>query len=70
MLVLNKNLHGNKEHVISYIASSFVEGVAIIYRLESTKIYVSDTDELYKDTIVGMMGNSGTADLSLHLVCN
>ena len=32
------------------------------------KLYVSDTEYSYKDTIIGNMGNSGTEYLSLHIV--
>ena len=31
-------------------------------------IHVSDIMESYKDTIIGHMGNPGTADLLLHIV--
>ena len=30
------------------------------------KLCVSDLDESYKDTIIGNLGHSGTADLLLH----
>ena len=32
------------------------------------KIYVSDIEESYKDTTIGHMINSGTADLLLHIL--
>ena len=32
------------------------------------KIYVSDMEELYKDTIIGHLGNSGTSDILVHIV--
>ena len=32
------------------------------------KIYVSDFDKSYKDTIIGHLGNSGTVDLLLHIL--
>ena len=32
------------------------------------KLYVFDIEESYKDTIIGHLLNSGTADLLLHIV--
>ena len=32
------------------------------------KLYVSDIEESYKDTIIGHLGNSGTSDLLLQMV--
>ena len=32
------------------------------------KLYVSDIEESYKDTIIGHMGNSGTEDSLLHIL--
>ena len=32
------------------------------------KLYVSDTEEFYKDTIIGHLVNSGTTDLLFHIV--
>ena len=44
------------------------EGVTIIDWLASMKLYVSGIEESYKDTIIGYLVNSGTADLLLHIV--
>ena len=32
------------------------------------KLYVSDNVELYKDTVIGHLGNVGTADLLIHIL--
>ena len=32
------------------------------------KLYVSNIEESYKDTVIGYLGNSGTEDLSLHII--
>ena len=32
------------------------------------KLYVSNIEESYKDTLIGNLGNSGTLDLSLQIV--
>ena len=50
-----------------FIAFAFGEGVTIVDWIENTKQYVSDIEELYKDTIIGCLGNLGTADLLLHI---
>ena len=68
MLVTNNNPQGYKEHVISFIVFDFIEGVTIIDWLENMNLYVSYIKELYKETIIGNMGNSGTSDLLLHIV--
>ena len=36
--------------------------------LENLKLYLSDIWELYKDTIIGHLVNSGTVDLLLHIL--
>ena len=36
--------------------------------LENMKLYVSDTEESYTDTIIGNLGISVTVDLLLHIV--
>ena len=36
--------------------------------LESMNLYVSNIEELYKNTIIGHLGNSGKAFLSLNIV--
>ena len=68
MLVSNKNLQGYKENVIFLIAFAFEEGVTIIDFLSTMKLYKSDIEESYKDTIIGNPVNSGTANLWLHIV--
>ena len=50
-----------------FISFSFGEGFIIIYWQANMKIYVSDIVESYIDTIIGNLGNAGTADLLLHL---
>ena len=49
------------------VSLAFVEGFTINYYLENMKLYVSDIEESYKDTIIGHLGNSGTEDLLLHV---
>ena len=51
-----------------FVAFDFVEYVTIIDWIENMRIYVSDIQESYKDTMIGNLGNSGTADLLLHVV--
>ena len=68
MLVPNNNPQGYKENVIQFNAFTFGGGVNIIYWLEKMKLYVYDIEESYKDTIIGNLENSGTADLLLHIV--
>ena len=68
MLVPNKNPTGYKENFISCIVFAFGEGVTIIDCLSNTKLYLSNIVESYKDSIIGHFGNSGTADLLLHIV--
>ena len=68
MLVPNKNPKGYKERVISSISFSFGEGVIIIDWVSNVKLYLSNIEESYKDTIIGNMGNSGTAYLLIHIV--
>ena len=51
-----------------FISFAFGKGVAVVDWLENMKLYVSNTEESYKDTIIDHMGNSGTADLLLHIV--
>ena len=68
MLVPNNNPQGFKEHVPSFIAFEFVEGVTIIDWLSNMKLYMYDSEESYKDTIIGHLGNSGTSDLLLHIL--
>ena len=60
MLVSNKNTQGYKKHVILFIVFSFGEGVTTNDWLATMKIYASNIEESYKDTIIGNMGNSGT----------
>ena len=47
---------------------AFVEGIAVIYWLENMNIYVSYIVESYKYSIIGHLGNSGTADLLLNIL--
>ena len=68
MLVPNKNPQGYKEYYVLFISFDFGEGVTIIYWLANMKLYMSDIEESYKDTIIGNMVNPGTADLLLHMV--
>ena len=68
MLFSNHMLQGYKYHVILFIDFSFVEGVTIIYWLSTMKLYVSDIEKSYKNTVIGHLGNSGTTYLSLHIV--
>ena len=68
MLVPNKDLPGYKEHVIYFIVFAFGEGVEIIHWLSRMKLYVSNTVEFYRYTIIGHLGNSGIAYLLLHIV--
>ena len=68
MLLPSNNPQGYKEHVISFIDFNFGEGVTFTDWLAKTKLYVSDIEEYYKDTIFGHLGNSGTSDLILHIV--
>ena len=68
MLVPNKNPERYKENFISFIRFSFEECVTIIYWPSNMKLYVSDIEESYKDTIVGNLGNSGASDLLLNLL--
>ena len=51
-----------------FIEFEFGEGVTIIDWIASMKLYVYDIEESYKDTIIGHMENSGTANLSLYIV--
>ena len=46
------NPQGCKEHFIYFIYFSLVEGVTIIDWLENMKLYVSDIEESYEDTII------------------
>ena len=57
-----------KENSIWFSAFYFGEGVNIIDWLENMKVYVSDIEGSYKDTIIGNLGNAGTSDLLLHIV--
>ena len=68
MLVPNKNPQGYKEHFISFIAFAFGEGVTIIDLISKIKLYVPDIEKLYKDKVIGNLGNSGTSDLLPHIV--
>ena len=68
MLVPNKNPPVYKEHIIYFIGSAFGEGFTIIDWLANMKLYVSDIVEPYKDSIIGCLGNSGTAYLLLHIL--
>ena len=68
MLVPNKNPQGYKEHFISFISFAFGQSVTFIDFLANMKLYVSGTEESYKDKIIGNMMNSGTGDLLLHIV--
>ena len=68
MLIQNQNPQGYKENLIYFIDLYFGEGVTIIYRIENMKLYTSNIEESYKDTIIGHMGNSDTADLLLYIV--
>ena len=68
MLVKYKNPQGYKEHVISFIEFSFGEVINITDWILNMKLYVSNIEELYKDTIIGDLVSSGAADLLLHIV--
>ena len=59
MLVPNRNPPGYKEHIIYLIEFSFGEGVTTIDCIKNMKLYVSDIVELYKETIIGHLGNPG-----------
>ena len=60
MLFPKENPQVDKEHVISFIDFDFGEGATIFGYLENMKLYVSNIEEPYKDTIIGHLGNSGT----------
>ena len=62
MLVTNNNTPGYKEHVIYFIAFAFGKGVTIIDLIANIKLYVSDNEESYNDTIIGNMGNAGISN--------
>ena len=47
---------------------AFREGDKIIDCLANMKFYVSDIVEYYEDSIIGHLGNSGTAYLLLHIL--
>ena len=51
-----------------FIAFDFVEGVTIVDWIASKKLYVLDTTETYKETIIENLENSGTAYFLLHIV--
>ena len=68
MLVTNKKTQVYKEHVISFIDFAFGEGVTITYWTAKMKLYVSGIEESYKDTIIGLLENSGTKNLLLYKV--
>ena len=68
MLFPINNPQGYKENVISFIELSFGEGFTTIDLIENMKLYVSDIEESYKNTIIGNMGSSGTVDSLLHIV--
>ena len=68
MLVAKNYPQWYKEHVILFITFPFGEGITIIYLDGNIKLYLYNIDILYKDTIIGNMGNSGTVDLLLHVV--
>ena len=51
-----------------FIAFALGEGFTIINLQKNMKLYVSDIEESYKDTIIGNLGNSGTEDLLLQIV--
>ena len=55
--VPNNNPRKYKEHFILFNAFAFGEVVTIIYWLSNMNIYVSDLEELYKDTIIGHLEN-------------
>ena len=67
MLVPNNNPNVYKEHIIQFFFE-FGEDITIIYWIEKIELYVSNIEESYKYTIIGNMGNSGIADLLLHIV--
>ena len=46
----------------------FKEGVTITNWIANMNIYVSYIVESYKYSIIGHLGNSGTADLLLHIL--
>ena len=46
---------------------AFLEGVNILDCLENMKLYLSNIEESYKDTIVGHFGNSCIEDLLLNI---
>ena len=68
MFTPKKNPPGYKEHVIYFISCALGESVTILDWIENVKLYVCDIVELYRDTIIGHLGNSGTADLLLQIV--
>ena len=59
---------GYKEHVNYFIAFDIRECVTIIYCLENMKLYVSNIEESYKDTLIGHLGNLRKEYLLLHIV--
>ena len=68
MLVPNHNPQLYKEHIVSFISFSFVEGVTIVDWISNMKLYLSNIYESYKDIIIFYLVNLGTGDLSLHIV--
>ena len=56
MLITSKNSQGYKEQVILFIAFSFGQVVTINDWLAKMKLYMSDIEVSYKDTIVGNSG--------------
>ena len=50
------------------LISFFVQGATIIGCIANMKLYLSDIEESYKDTIIGHLVYSGTEDLLLHMV--
>ena len=59
ILFTNNNTPGHKEHFIYFIAFAFEKGVTIIDLISNMKLYVSDTKESYKDTIIDNLENTG-----------
>ena len=64
VVVTKKNPQGYKEHAF-FIAFALGEGFTIINLQKNMKLYVSDIEESYKDTIIGNLVNAGTSDLLL-----
>ena len=62
-VIKTNNPQGFKEHVISFISFAFSKCINIIYCIANMKLYVSNIEKSYKDTIIGHLGNEGTVYL-------